>query len=94
MVRARCPHLDIREGNVTQRIFRASGACVVNQYVELAKGVHGARDNIATHLRIGTVAHNRGDVLGVKAFFRKLLDKGIQLALVAAGHGDLGAFPE
>ena len=94
LVRPCRAHFHIGEGDITERVLGARGTGVIDQHIELAKGVYGARDNISTHLRISAVAHNCGDVLGVKALFSELLDKGIQLALVSAGHGDLGAFPE
>ena len=87
-------HLHIGKGDIPQRIFGARGACVVDQDIELAKGADGARNNLTTHLWVGTITDNRGDVVSVKALFCQLFDKTVELGLVATGHGHFGTLAE
>ena len=94
LIRLSRAHLHVGKGNIPQGIFGACCACVVDQDIELAKGADGAGHNLATDLWVGTVTDNRGDVRSVKAFFCELLDKPIELGLVATGHGHFGTLAE
>ena len=94
LIRLSRAHLNVGEGDIPQGIFGTRGACVVDQDIELAKGADGPRNNLTTDFWVGTVTDNRGDVVSVKAFFCELLDKTIELGLVATGHGHFGTLAE